>query len=318
MNGLTSLLIRTAPVLTAVAASMAPAAAQEVVEYVHTDALGSPVSITDASGNIIEHTMYEPFGAVMNRPLEDGPGYTGHVADPATGLTYMQQRYYDPSTAAFLSVDPIAASISGFSKYPYANSNPYRFMDSDGRQAKEVREAITGSRIKGGGIAAGVRIAAIGGALPTGFTQENAQMRYEAAKGVVNATRDIMQEIPNVSSDAAAKVFSKVYQKYSVRFGWEISAEIVQRNSGAFHLSDIDVSNRVRREDWLGGFAGRPLVGGINIHTHPALDGYRTPYSPFSGEDMKTFETTRSTNYVTDPSGVYILNGKASRRLSDE
>lgn len=308
MNGLTSLLIRALLVVVALVARMAPAAAQEVVEYIHTDALGSPVAITDASGNVIERTVYEPYGAVVNRPLRDGPGYAGHITDSATGLSYMQQRYYDPGTGSFLSVDPIAASVGGFGRYPYASSSPYRFIDPDGRQSKEVRQAITGSRIRGGGIAAGVRVAAIGGALPTGFTKENSQMRYEAMKGIVNASKDTMEGIPNVSSDAAAKVFSKVYQKYSVRLGWEVSAEIVQRNSSAFHLSDIAVSNEVRRGDWLGGSAGRPLFGGINIHTHPALDGFKRTYSPFSWGDMQTFKTTQSTNYVSDPSGVYKLN----------
>ncbi|WP_313419232.1 hypothetical protein [Stenotrophomonas sp.] len=36
------------------------ALAQEIVQYVHTDALGSPVAISDANGTIIERTVYEP------------------------------------------------------------------------------------------------------------------------------------------------------------------------------------------------------------------------------------------------------------------
>jgi len=289
-------------------AGAAPAAAQEVVEYIHSDALGSPVAITDATGNVIERRVYEPYGAVVNRPLKDGPGYTGHVTDSGTGLSYMQQRYYDGETGAFLSVDPIASSVAAFGRYAYALGNPYRFLDPDGRQPKEARQAITGSKIKNNGIAAGVRVAAIGGALPSGFTKENAQARYDAMKGVVDATKDKMESIANANSDDAAKVFSQVYQKYSIRFGWEVSAEIVMKNSGAFHLSDIGISSRVRDGDWLGATAGRPLVGGINIHTHPALDGYKRAYSPFSYWDVETYKTTNSINYVSDPSGVYRLN----------
>nr|WP_180163807.1 RHS repeat-associated core domain-containing protein [Stenotrophomonas sp. SbOxS2]NYT97074.1 hypothetical protein [Stenotrophomonas sp. SbOxS2] len=308
MNGVTSLLIRAALLVVATMAGAAPAAAQEVVEYIHTDALGSPVAITDATGNVIERRVYEPYGAVVNRPLKDGPGYTGHVTDSGTGLSYMQQRYYDGETGAFLSVDPIASSVAAFGRYAYALGNPYRFLDPDGRQPKEARQAITGSKIKNNGIAAGVRVAAIGGALPSGFTKENAQARYDAMKGVVDATKDKMESIANANSDDAAKVFSQVYQKYSIRFGWEVSAEIVMKNSGAFHLSDIGISSRVRDGDWLGATAGRPLVGGINIHTHPALDGYKRAYSPFSYWDVETYKTTNSINYVSDPSGVYRLN----------
>lgn len=137
MNGITCLLMR-AVFLVTLAAWIVPAAAQETVEYIHTDALGSPVAITDASGNVIERTVYEPYGAVVNRPLKDGPGYTGHVTDSGTGLSYMQQRYYDPGVGAFLSVDPVAPLKSphaNFGRYRYGNGNPYRFVDPDGADA---------------------------------------------------------------------------------------------------------------------------------------------------------------------------------------
>lgn len=108
----------------------------QTVEYIHTDALGTPVAVTDASRNVIERSEYEPYGALLNRPITDGPGYTGHVMDAQTGLTYMQQRYYDPQIGRFLSVDPVTASSvngSNFNRYWYANNNPYKFTDPDGR-----------------------------------------------------------------------------------------------------------------------------------------------------------------------------------------
>lgn len=110
----------------------------QTVEYIHTDALGSPVAITDANRNVVERSEYEPYGALLNRPLSDGPGYTGHVSDAATGLSYMQQRYYDPGIGRFLSVDPVTANGttgSNFNRYWYANNNPYKFTDPDGRES---------------------------------------------------------------------------------------------------------------------------------------------------------------------------------------
>lgn len=145
MNGIASPFIRVVLAVVALAACMVPAAAQEVVEYIHTDALGSPVAITDASGNVIERTVYEPYGAVVNRPLKDGPGYTGHVTDSGTGLSYMQQRYYDAGLGIFLSVDPIAAYSHqgvGQNRYWYANQSPYKFTDPDGRSAALAFEFI--------------------------------------------------------------------------------------------------------------------------------------------------------------------------------
>lgn len=110
----------------------------QTVEYIHTDALGTSVAVTDANRNVIERSEYEPYGALLNRPISDGPGYTGHVMDAATGLTYMQQRYYDPTLGRFLSSDPVAAREAGdnFNRYSYAFNNPYLFNDPDGRENK--------------------------------------------------------------------------------------------------------------------------------------------------------------------------------------
>lgn len=110
----------------------------QTVEYIHTDALGSPVAVTNSAGAVIERSEYEPYGEMTNRQADDRPGYTGHVMDSGTGLVYMQQRYYDPGIGRFLSVDPVIADSTlgtNFNRYWYANNNPYRFTDPDGRQS---------------------------------------------------------------------------------------------------------------------------------------------------------------------------------------
>ncbi|MDH5824653.1 RHS repeat-associated core domain-containing protein [Luteimonas sp. RD2P54] len=112
-----------------------PAHAQKV-SYIHTDALGSVVAITDQDRNVIERREYEPYGAQLTPVVQDGPGYTGHVQDAATGLVYMQQRYYDPGIGRFLSVDPVTAyekPMTNFNRYAYAFNSPYNFTDPDGR-----------------------------------------------------------------------------------------------------------------------------------------------------------------------------------------
>jgi RHS repeat-associated core domain len=112
-------------------------ASAQTVTYIHTDALGSVVAESDASGNVIKRYAYEPYGAAIGEGVVDGPGYTGHVSDSVTGLSYMQQRYYDPTIGRFLSVDPVTA-YSGdqkyFNRYWYAAANPYKFTDPDGRK----------------------------------------------------------------------------------------------------------------------------------------------------------------------------------------
>ncbi|MDP1532600.1 MAG: RHS repeat-associated core domain-containing protein, partial [Rubrivivax sp.] len=78
----------------------------------------------------------EPYGATHSGAVPQGIGFTGHVNDADTGLVYMQQRYYDPLTGRFLSVDPIttdAATGNTFNRYVYGNANPYKYVDPDGR-----------------------------------------------------------------------------------------------------------------------------------------------------------------------------------------
>ncbi|KAF1055467.1 MAG: tRNA(Glu)-specific nuclease WapA [Stenotrophomonas maltophilia] len=113
-------------------------AAAQTVTYIHTDALGSVVAETDAGSGLVKRYDYEPYGAVAGGQSADGPGYAGHVSNSATGLGYMQQRYMDPHLGIFFSVDPVAAyeqASTQFNRYRYANGNPYKFIDPDGRRA---------------------------------------------------------------------------------------------------------------------------------------------------------------------------------------
>jgi RHS repeat-associated protein len=106
------------------------------VQYDHTDGLGSPVALTDAAGELISRTRYEPYGATA-AGATPGIGFTGHMNAPELGLVYMQQRYYDPVAGRFLSIDPVttdANSGSNFNRYVYTANNPYRYIDPDGRQ----------------------------------------------------------------------------------------------------------------------------------------------------------------------------------------
>lgn len=126
-----------------------PGWAQTTVKYVHTDALGSVVAMTDASGLVVEAVReYEPYGGQLVPAIVDGPGYAGHVQDATTGLTYMQQRYYDPEIPRFLSVDPVTAYDNGdmrhFNRYAYAFNNPYSFKDPDGRCSQFINGLVGG------------------------------------------------------------------------------------------------------------------------------------------------------------------------------
>lgn len=82
----------------------------------------------------------------------------------------MQQRYYDPYAGRFLAVDPVAASPGSFNRYWYANNNPYKYTDSDGRVPVAIvgcaaSTACAGAVLAGAGAAiAGLK--ASGGSTP--------------------------------------------------------------------------------------------------------------------------------------------------------
>ena len=90
----------------------------------------------DEQRTVVKRNSYAPFGETFAPTVIDGTGYTGHVMDQATGLTYMQQRYYDPQLGRFLSVDPMPSdttTVWNFNRYSYAANSPYNFLDPDGR-----------------------------------------------------------------------------------------------------------------------------------------------------------------------------------------
>jgi RHS repeat-associated protein len=110
--------------------------AAETVTYYYTSPQGTVLATTDAAGNVLSTADYRPYGVQVLGVPGAGPGYTGHVNDPDSGLVYMQARYYDSSSGRFLSIDPAgftAGDVFSFSRYAYANSNPVTNIDPDGR-----------------------------------------------------------------------------------------------------------------------------------------------------------------------------------------
>lgn len=115
--------------------------------YYYTDPQGTVLAKADAQGNIVETYDYAPYGTqVLGTPPEGPTGYTGHVNDAESGFVYMQQRYMDPQSGRFLSVDPVtvySGDLRHFSRYTYAYNNPPSFNDPDGLAPNKA--GVTGS-----------------------------------------------------------------------------------------------------------------------------------------------------------------------------
>jgi len=114
-----------------------PANYTDTVTYLHNDHLGSAGSGTADDGHVAWREEYSPFGITrLNDAANDNQaGFTGHIKDSDTGLTYMQARYYDPVIGRFLSVDPVGFMVSRpgqFNRYSYCYNDPVNCTDPTG------------------------------------------------------------------------------------------------------------------------------------------------------------------------------------------
>jgi len=75
--------------------------------------------------------------------------FTGKEEDVETGLYYYGARYYDPRTSVWLSVDPKADEMPGWSPYNYCFNNPIVLIDPDGAKPTPREAALIASHVYG-------------------------------------------------------------------------------------------------------------------------------------------------------------------------
>ncbi len=114
--------------------------------YLHRDAQGSTIAVTDQEGKLIERVSYGIYGYQTfwdysqdpNVPIKRSRSVIGNVIlfqgrryDYETGLYYFRNRYYDPQMGRFLQTDPMAYNDS-MNLYEAFNNNPINFIDPFG------------------------------------------------------------------------------------------------------------------------------------------------------------------------------------------
>jgi trimeric autotransporter adhesin len=100
--------------------------------YLVTDSLGSVRGTVNSSGTLTGTTSYDAWGsseAAGGLTAATPFGYAGGYTDP-DGLIYLLNRYYQPSTGQFISVDPKIAQT--LQPYQYADGNPVMNSDPTG------------------------------------------------------------------------------------------------------------------------------------------------------------------------------------------
>ncbi|MFJ4250282.1 RHS repeat-associated core domain-containing protein [Pseudomonas sp. NPDC089741] len=101
--------------------------------YYQLDHLGTPLELTDYSGEIVWSAQYDAYGKVaalslaaaeyLDQPLR----FQGQYFDAESGLHYNRHRYYDPRLGRYLTPDPIKLA-GGLNQYQYV-PNPTGWVD---------------------------------------------------------------------------------------------------------------------------------------------------------------------------------------------
>jgi len=91
----------------------------------------------NASTLAVTRRFYDPYGNAIGTPPASWPGtrgFVGGTADPATGLTNLGAREYDPATTTFITTDPVLTpdNLQDLNPYAYAADNPVTQSDPTG------------------------------------------------------------------------------------------------------------------------------------------------------------------------------------------
>ena len=125
-----------------VAERIATVGGSAAMQYFVADHLGSIAVATDASGNVVQRMVYDPWGVQLapdgSQLCGAGPttrGYTGEEQMPLGCLVNLNARVYDPILGRFMSGDPVTGNIydmQSLNRYGYVLNNPLSMTDSNG------------------------------------------------------------------------------------------------------------------------------------------------------------------------------------------
>jgi RHS repeat-associated protein len=246
--------------------------------YLYPDHLGTASLAANASGYITWWESYTPFGETLNNAPQgfNQPGFTGHIRDTATGLNYMQARYYDPVIGRFLSNDPVGFAemmAQGdhryFNRYSYTANDPVNRHDPSGmwiESAWDVANLGIGAASLASNASQGNWGAAavdFGGLVIDGIA---------TAVPLVPAGAGVSIKAARSGADVASSAFQ------ARRLENQLSAESIAEHAFERHADDLGVGSVGEARAAIEGALNSP-----NAFTRTASDGRSMTADPDSG-----------------------------------
>ncbi len=114
--------------------------ATKTPEFLSSIPTGVQLTFAD-NGSLIDHSSYSTYGTQTNTSSSGAAtpfGFQGGYTDP-TGLLFLDNRYYDPQTAQFLSMDPMDGTTN--EPFSFAADDPINQSDPLGLCSTEKSES---------------------------------------------------------------------------------------------------------------------------------------------------------------------------------
>lgn len=119
---------------------------QGQINYLLSDHLDSVTNIIGQNGAVLESNDYAPFGTLpySTSSIDQDYKFAGQEKDRENNLQYFINRYYSPSLARFMSLDPMLLKDAlkflnnpqNLNSYSYGRNNPLINIDPNGLETK--------------------------------------------------------------------------------------------------------------------------------------------------------------------------------------
>ncbi len=317
------------------------------VFFYHPDHLGSTGYMSDGSGVLSEHIEYIPFGEFwidQEASLQLFPNYsfTDKEWDSETGLYYFGVRYYDPRTSVWQSPDPILDTYlngkphngiynpGNLGLYSYAQNNPVKLRDTDGRWAGWDDVAAISAGVVGGIVTEAIAQKISGktdgfgyfqAAIAGGVGGEATLYGSPAAGAVASATTsNLLGQIHDVIEGKSSKFNAA---SYVTEIGTSlVTSKLFDKVAKTLKLNDITGKGSITAlekqiktkfgegvENALNG--AKKEISDISVKTGVKLFGARTLSSVASNEEESIYKGTGAEDKVnkTVENGINHITG---------